>query len=529
MIDFLKQRKVSIGNYAIPLIWIAVFTIPLIFFVLYHITTAQIESELLEMVLLKLLAPSVLQTIILISCVLACTTVIAYSMAYYTALYRFPFHHLMGWGVLLTFGIPVYVLAYTYSDMFSITGVFAFMNIPFSGMLASVFVFTITLVPYVYIPLYAAFSQTLRTYVEQGEVMGLSRVQLWRKIILPLTLKPYILGATFVIFEVLSDYAVVQYFGVRTINVILQIVWLDYRNMALLAYIAAGVMVAILVLLSILEWRKRRTYTVSTTQTLMPQKRQMRGVRWIVIPFLFFMYMGVALIIPIGQLIVWSIRRSDAFRADLLFNSLFNSLFIALAVSSIIISIVVIFNHLFYLKYMRSIQNVYQYSSLFVYGFPSLILAIVILTTAYKLPPEFIMTLGAGTLGVAMLIIGYVVRFQSVAYNQIVAANLQYGKTLKEAAHVLGHTKKEVFFKVELGMLKGPIIMTTMLLSLDVLKELTMALFLRPLNFELLSTSIYRYVADESIALSAPYSLTLVAIMMSLIIGVKLYEQYIRK
>lgn len=527
--SFLKQKRYIVGERAITLLWIVLFMLPVLTFVFQNLFSQVVEQSLVDLVVWKMFLPSVFETIKLIICVLFCTSIIAYGLAYYTALYRFPFHRLVSWGVILTFAMPAYVLAYTYSDMFSITGVFTLLNIPFRGFFATVFIFTIAFVPYIYIPLHTVFSQTLRSYVEQGEVMSLSSYTIWRKIILPLTLKPYLLGATFVVFEILSDFAIVQYLGVRTVNVVLQLVWLNYGSMALLAYLATVVMLIVIIFLIWVEWKKRRTYTVSTTQLLMPQKRQLRGWKKIVVPLLFLMYMAVTLVIPIAQLVVWSLRRSEAFRLDLLIQSLINSVFIAVVVSVLIIIIAVLLNHVFYNVYMKKLQQLYHYCSLFLYGFPSLLIAISILTMTYGLPAEFIAFIGPAALGVGMIIIAYVIRFQSVGFNQIVAADLQHGNTLREAAYVLGYKKVKVFLKVELGVLKVPIIMTTMLLSLDILKELTMVLFLRPLNFELLSTSIYRYVADESMALAAPYSLTLIAMMVCLIIGVKVYERYSSK
>jgi len=120
-----------------------------------------------------------------------------------------------------------------------------------------------------------------------------------------------------------------------------------------------------------------------------------------------------------------------------------------------------------------------------------------------------------------MLISAYVIRFLAIGYNSIEAGFDKIGTTFTEASRTLGMNITKSFFKVDLPMMKGPLISGFMLAFIEILKELPLTLILRPFNFDTLSTKAFQYASDEQIHEAALPSLVII-----LVSGLAIYFFY---
>ena len=78
------------------------------------------------------------------------------------------------------------------------------------------------------------------------------------------------------------------------------------------------------------------------------------------------------------------------------------------------------------------------------------------------------------------------------------------------AARTLGSGPRETLFSVHAPLIKSTIISGSVLVFVDIMKELPATLILRPFNFETLATFVYQYASDELLNECAPAALTIV-------------------
>ena len=77
---------------------------------------------------------------------------------------------------------------------------------------------------------------------------------------------------------------------------------------------------------------------------------------------------------------------------------------------------------------------------------------------------------------------------------------------------MLGMSVTQTFFKVDLKMIKPAVLSAFLLVFVDVLKELSLTLILRPFNFNTLPTKVFEYANDEMIPESSIPSLVIIII-----------------
>ena len=99
--------------------------------------------------------------------------------------------------------------------------------------------------------------------------------------------------------------------------------------------------------------------------------------------------------------------------------------------------------------------------------------------------------------GIGLIIVACVVRFQAVGYGAVSRGLNQIPKNVVEASQLLGANFFDRSVKIVLPMIRLSILAGGLLVFVDVMKELPMALLLRPFNFETLATYLYQFAKDE--------------------------------
>ena len=113
------------------------------------------------------------------------------STAWVVTIYDFPLKNFFRFALLLPFSIPTYVAAIVYAGLFDYSSDFQIflrnitnidINSPNIRSLSGViFIFSITLYPYVYILSRAAFSEVSKSYSEVGKTLGLNTTNIFFK------------------------------------------------------------------------------------------------------------------------------------------------------------------------------------------------------------------------------------------------------------------------------------------------------------------------------------------------------------
>jgi len=128
----------------------------------------------------------------------------------------------------LPLAIPVYIMAFTYSDVLSYTGPmqsFVRNHFPEYAILLNQdylqieilgIIMALALYPYIYTACRLSFSLVGANYIDLSRSLGMSRTKTFYKIVIPLSRVSIFSGLFLVIMEVLNEYGAVKYFGVNT-------------------------------------------------------------------------------------------------------------------------------------------------------------------------------------------------------------------------------------------------------------------------------------------------------------------------
>jgi len=462
-------------------------------------------------------------------------TLLGVVLAWLIAGYKFPMRTFFRWALLLPLAVPPYIAAYTYSTMTSYTGVIqATLRNEFNVKLqpgiievmslrGAIFVLTLFLFPYVFMIVYSFLARQSASYIENGKLLGYHGVSLLIKVVLPIARPAIISGLVLVVFEVLSDYGVANYFGVQTISTAIFQTWFGMYDVDSALRIAAWLMV-IVVGIFVMErfFRRNRRYAVTTTQNRPLALQQLKGAKaWFAFLFCMIVFL-IAFLVPVVQLIVWSLWTYEK-----VWTIQFLSLIGNTVSGAVIATVIVLLFSLFAARTVRMLPSTWSYAVARLmtagYAVPGAIIAIGVLAVciqadAWLSPIYHLLGEPEGSLvlsmSLAMLIIGYVIRFMATGFHAIEAGYEKTPRSYSEASQMLGRGSIRTFLTVEFPLIKGAVLTGAVLTFVEVVKELPLTLLLRPFNHETLATRTFQYAMDERIYEAALPSLLLILISL---------------
>ncbi len=112
------------------------------------------------------------------------------------------------------------------------------------------------------------------------------------------------------------------------------------------------------------------------------------------------------------------------------------------------------------------------------------------------------------------LLYGYLVRYFAVAFQSVEAGLARITPAMDASARSLGSSPWETFVRVHLPVLAPSVLAATLLVLVDVMKELPATLVLRPFNFDTLAVVAFQLASDERLGEAALPALTIVAVGM---------------
>ncbi|GLB59770.1 ABC transporter permease [Cytobacillus sp. NCCP-133] len=487
-------------------------------------------------------------TIILVVLTGVLTAASGVSLAWLIAAYDFPMRRFFSWGLILPLAIPPYIAAYTYRTMLSYTGVvqvtlrnqFDYLINPewlsISSLRGAVFIFTLFLFPYVYIICRAFLENQSSSFLENARLLGRKPFSIFVRIILPLSRPAIVAGAVLVIYEVLSDYGVTSYFGIHTITTAIFQTWFGMYDADSAMRLAAWLMVIIVGLFFIEKLlRQGRRYNISSkARPLVRQKLKGFPAAAAVIYCSVIFLLGF--FIPVVQLLAWSRLTFTKVWNDTFFTLLNQTVFVGMLSTALILLFAVIIANV-----TRSHSSgAYILSKLATTGYsiPGAIIAIGVLALFIELDSllaPFYSYMGWGkaplilSLSLAMLVIGYTIRFMATGFNAVEIGFEKIGTKYTEASRMLGFGVTKTFFKIDLPLIKGALFSGFILTFVEIIKELPLALLLRPFNFDTLATKTYQYAKDEMIFEASIPSLMIIIISVLSVAVFQMIDKKVKK
>lgn len=466
-------------------------------------------------------------TLWILAGVALCTFVIGVGMAWLVSAYEFPGRKELEWLLILPLAFPSYMMAYAYVGILEYTGpvhtwireltnwtitgpLIDIMNIP-----GAVFIFTISLFPYVYVVCRTSFISRSREVQEAAHLLGSSNLQTFFKIALPLARPAIAGGIALAAMEVLNDYGTVKYFGLDTFTTGIFRAWFSFGDLNTGIRLAGILTILVMVLIG-LEYRSRgnRGWVSRSTSTSPPLRTPLKGAGLFMGILAGVSILCISFIFPLSQLIYWVIQTAHKIINNEFWVLVFRSFTLAMFSSALIILLAIILLYAMRLSTFSWIRYVTGIASLG-YAIPGAVIAVGVMSTTIGFD-KWLLAIKGGQGGlllsstVFMLVFAYCVRFMAVGYNAVDAGFQKTGKHVNEAARTLGSRSWNTLFKVDLPIVKRSIAAGLLLTFVDVIKELPLTLILRPFNFHTLATKAFDMATNEQVPEAANASLIVI-------------------
>ena len=431
------------------------------------------------------------------------------------------------WALILPLAVPPYILAYTFTEIFDTYGsanillnnifllddkkVF-FPNI--RNIYGAIAVFSFTLYPYVYLISRMAFINQSISIIEAGRVLGLSRVGAFFKLSIPLIRPAIFAGLALVIMETLSDFGAVEHFAIATFTTGIFRTWYGMYDLNTAMQLASLLLIFVTVFLVIERLSRKKASFVSSNSLYKKYNIiKLRGFKNFFAMLFCFTPIFMGFILPITELLNWTINyKLDFFNIDFLESS-FNSLLLAIiaALLCTMISFLINFSARFqgnkFLSFLSS-------TLMLGYAVPGLILAIGItqLLTFLDNHFEFFKFNFILTGSLIGLIIAYIIKSYALSNSTIEASFQRVSSSLDDVSKTLNISGIKLMYKIHFPLVKTGLLTSVLLVGSEVIKELPATLILRPFNFETLAVSAYNYASEERMYEAAAPSIAIVIV-----------------
>ena len=485
--------------------------------------TAQILGEMARTVLPDYVAT----TFWLCLMVAAGVVTVGLSAAAAVTLFDFPGRRIFEWALLLPLAMPAYVVAYAYTDFLQFSGPFQTLVRSLTGLEGRVFpeirntagaawVLTFSLYPYVYLLARTALGERATHLMEAARLLGAPLSRRIREIALPLARPAVAAGVALALMETLADFGVASYFGIQTFTAGIYKAWLAMDNRIAAAQLATMLLLLVVLLLQ-LEQRAQRRMRFATRgtraggaearPTLLTGGR--KWLAWVVCGLPLLMGFVAPVLFMFRPLFAeWAVLPWERFPVWAL-----NSVRLGLisAVLAVTLAVLLAFS-------LRRTPDLVTRAVVYLAGLGYAVPGAVIVV-GLLLPVGWVQTvwpqsslayyLTATSLG---LVWAYLVRFCAVALQSVQSGYARIPISLDDSARMLGTGDWGLLRRVHWPLLRRSTMAATLLVFVDVMKELPATLVLRPFNSDTLAVVAYQLARDERLGEAALPSLALVLV-----------------
>lgn len=465
-------------------------------------------------------------TLIMLLCTALCSALLGSSLAWIVSFYSFRFRKLFKVLLALPLAIPPYIAAFGYGDFFYHNGLFHKLTIllgmnqyyDIRNIVGAIFIYTITLYPYVYLICLSYYAGIDCSLIDNARLLKANHFKIFFQIAMPLARVAILSGTMLLMMEVISDFGVVDYYGVQAFSTGIYKIWLNYGDFYGAIRLSAIALFFILILV-ILEQqlRKNLRYFYQTTKSSHNLIETNVKMKYFIYSYLLIVS-TICLVLPILQLAYNSFYLKENlinfYLLETLKNTFIYCLFVGIICSVIALLIASLTN-----EKQGFIQNVIAKFTTMGYSVPGVIIGLAVMFSFIDLDRlllPFYRMIGIHdkvlvlSTSIFVLFFAYVVRFLAIAYNNMYAAYKKIQPNVLLASYTLNVPAIKSFLRIELPLLYPSLLISIALVFLEVLKELPITLMLKPYQVETLTSSIYQFNHNEQYAHAAFMSLLIV-------------------
>jgi len=236
----------------------------------------------------------------------------------------------------------------------------------------------------------------------------------------------------------------------------------------------------------------------------------------------------ISFIFPLTQMLYWTIIFPKNFTDLNIQQLLINTIYLVVLSSSVLIIFSFISNYGNRVSRSKFL-NLLTTFSVSGYAIPGVILAVAFISFIAWFDNNVISFFEIKSIkkifigSILGLVLVYFVRFYSLACNGIRSGYEKINRSIDESAYLIGYSKLKTFLNIHVPYLKNSALLITILISLEVIRELPITLILRPFNFETFATTAYIYASQDLLEAAAVPSLFLILIASFFILTTSKY------
>lgn len=487
----------------------------------------EIWSHLLQTQLFRLIG----NTLTLVVGVIIGVLILGVSLAWLISLCEFPGRRWLDWALMLPFAIPAYVLAFVMIGVLDFAGPvqtflrgwlgsdFRMFSIRSTGGVITVLV--LVFYPYVYLLARSAFMAQGKGLMEASRILGQTPWQGFWRVALPMARPAIGAGAALAVMETLADFGAVSAFNYDTFTTAIYKTWYGFFSLQTATQLAS-----VLLLFVFMALFAERRAQGSKRFPGIDRPRQgaiyrLRGIKAALATGFCLLVLSIAFIVPVIQLAYWLLHSGLNDLDERYWSLIQNTLLLGAmaALMTVTLGILLVLARRF--QPVRRVRSAVAVANLG-YALPGSVLAVAIMF-AFSIADNHLLIPLRGWLGeeqpaplllgsLFALLLAYLIRFMAVAFGPLDTSLARIRPSLPEAAQSLGQSGWRVFIRIYLPLLLPGILSASLLVFVDVLKEMPATLLMRPFGWDTLAVRIHGLTAEGDWARASLPALTLVLV-----------------
>ena len=458
--------------------------------------------------------------------------------AYCVSFYEFPGVSFFKWALILSFAVPAYIYAYSLTAFFENYGtafsILTYLFGPYEynvfipkvdGLFGSIISISFSLFGYVYVLSRASFFYQSQNLIDVGKNLGLSPRKTFFKIILPSARPAIVAGLSLVAMETLSDFGTVSFFSISTLTTAIYNAWIAFDDLASANQLSFILLLFILFLFFVENFsrKKAKYHSPSKGGFINRPKIKIIGKKAFYATCFCSILFFCSFLFPFLQMLYWTFK-FPKYLHDLNFFSLGTNTLLLVFLSCIIMIVFSFISNYGNRVTKSKFLEILTTFSISGYAIPGVILAVAFITLVSYLDSLLFFNFKTMFIGsIFGLVIVYFVRFFALSSNGIKSGYLKINQSMDESSYLLGYSKFKTFTKVHIPYLKNSVFLISILIAIEIIKELPITLILRPFNFETFATTAYIYASQDLLEAAAAPSLFLILIASIFILFVSKY------
>jgi len=460
--------------------------------------------------------------------------VIGVALGWLVTMCEFPGRRFFEWALVVPLAVPAYVMAYVYVQLLQFAG-------PVQGALrgvtgwqygdywfpeirslgGAIAMLVLVLYPYVYLLARAAFLEQSVCALDVSRTLGCTAWGSFFRVALPLARPAIAAGVALALMEAVADFGVVSYFDLPVFTTGIYRAWFSFSDHVAAAQLSSALLCVVFAILLFERWMRGRGRYHHTSGRYRPlQRHRLQGPRaWLAttaaaLPLL----LGFGL--PAAVLLELALAHGDAQFGPRYLELARNSLTLAVIGAVIAVGCAILLALAARLR-PGVIPTVAGRVAGLGYAVPGAVIAIGILlpVTAFDNAVDGAMrSLFGVSTGLILsgsifaLLYAYTARFLASALHTVEAGFAKVTPSMDSAARALGRGPLRMVIEVHAPLVWSSLLTATLLVFVDVMKELPATLIMRPFNFDTLAIQAYNLARDERLAEAATPALTIVLV-----------------